>query len=65
MPVSPCYHAITGKNFIFGRFLGDLLEIIFFIINVIATVLPVISEQGGLLEVTGRGVGNNREACWN
>ena len=64
-PVSPCYGAITGRNFIFGPFSGNLLEIISFITNDVWGVLPVISEQGGVLEITGRGVGNNREACWN
>ena len=60
-PVSPCYGAITGRNFIFGPFLADLLEIISFIVNMIVAILPVIPEQGGVLEVTGRAVGNNRE----
>ena len=64
-PVSPCYGAITGRNFIFGPFSGNLLEIISFITKAIVGVLPVIPEQGSVLEITGRGVGNNREACWN
>jgi len=63
-PVFPCYGTITGRNFIFGPFLADLLEIISFITNVIEVILPVISEQGGVLEITGRAVGNNREPCW-
>jgi hypothetical protein len=37
-----------------------LLEIISFIINAVVAILPVISEQGDLLEITGRRVGNNR-----